>query len=1212
MDARNSMEKKKEQARREREIQARMFKEEQRKNVFPTNTGLFSEPVKKTTIDPIAKRVQDTLGKCRPEYSDAIGITHQPATPLPKDKRMPFHNVDTKRPDHRTQYPKPKPETTEGAKRPVEEKSNPKNHSKSYSYKGYLEKQRNTASHDQISTSDKKLHPPAPSSTLSSGHKQDHQNQNHQGKKETLSPSPVKREQVTPVKNGPVNGCSSEEKGKISTNKIKVQPTNGLLKPKNANLPRLHIKKETDHSVEEILKEMTQWHQPHTAIQTPHKDEMKFPFPSSPPTNGTVKKESNASELQTKRNPDVEEDRTSPARNLSHLRYPERDKAAESTVKTQSTPSSRPTNSASGPGTNAPTKEQRMNTGDSSSSSEDESDSNESDSESQSSEEDEKSDDNEEEDDDDDDDDEEDEEEEKAPATLKSSVNSSASDKEHDTSKSSTCSTWALSNFIKTNVESPISQLPSSNDNSKLSDKPNTTTSEKDNEQVIDDLLNHIDDHTGGLGWSPVVYPTKHKHTQQKSPFSSYSTRQPSPSKSSNRTSSSEKSERLKTSTPEMKGRIPRKKVREPALSSEESQSENEEVDVESVTPGKEIIPEILRRNAGSVSEVTKRLSFENGASDTLNQVTPSSEKRNKAKERRDQKFPTRRQGKENKENNDKKNASCDDIKNIIDQITVNPPLSPIPNVPENSNPKPSIPGLTYDSCGKPSIIVRFNLSVAKPSVKCNTSPSPLCSGFKNEKLCSDVKSELSDSDMDIDDDIVDSKDLIECPKPISPHHNNTTVPFSSHYSPLTMNGDITSGKRKSDSDFLENDKKRAKSEKKTSKRNSLGNSRERISHTNDHEWDMKHPQRSGVKERRSSSSSNSSQRSSTSTQAKKTKNQSTEPDITSHQMNDKEELEVPGNGPENSGQYPSSVEMTSYSRGGEGDVAHVPSPQTRKSAKVVDDWCALSPDTYLQLARELKHQADNMNSDKLQKAMKYLESFIAFVQCGMAMERTNSDQTKIFNMYRDTLKFVSHISQRRGSHESNNNMSTKEKIISVLSLRIQSLLNMKLYKLKKNDTLKLKRVIEDYNKSMVSKPPPAPPISHAPSPHQNSWSSRLNRTPSPMSPTPSPAGSTGSLESRGSSIDLTPSKLPNGNVHMSPATITYPQRIHSITQQYITSTGYLVQSHDLWDQADVIMQEVKGFFDDLDEHSESLTLLCSIQDLVCYLQKVVEKLKDT
>ena len=390
--------------------------------------------------------------------------------------------------------------------------------------------------------------------------------------------------------------------------------------------------------------------------------------------------------------------------------------------------------------------------------------------------------------------------------------------------KSSTCSTWALSNFIKTNVESPISQLPSSNDNSKLSDKPNTTTSEKDNEQVIDELLDNM-----GLGWSPVF--TKQRHTQQKSPFNSHSNAcQPSPSKISNRTSSSEKSDKHKTSTPDTKSRVRRKKVSGPVLSSEESQSENEDVDVESVTPGKEIIPEILRRNAESISDVTKRLNFEGGASDSLNRVTPNSvERKRQPKDKKDPKFPIKRQGKENKENNEKKNNTYDDIKNIIDQITVNPPLSPIPNVPENSNPRPSIPGLTFDSSGRPSIIVRLNLSVAKPIVKCNTSQSPLCSGLPDKNLCSDVKSEekLSDSDMDIDDDIVDSKDLIECPKPISPHHNITPVPFSSHYSPHTMNGDITSAKRKSDTDFLGNDKKRAKNEKKSNKRNSLGSSRE-------------------------------------------------------------------------------------------------------------------------------------------------------------------------------------------------------------------------------------------------------------------------------------------------------------------------------------------------------------------------------------------------
>lgn len=82
----------------------------------------------------------------------------------------------------------------------------------------------------------------------------------------------------------------------------------------------------------------------------------------------------------------------------------------------------------------------------------------------------------------------------------------------------------------------------------------------------------------------------------------------------------------------------------------------------------------------------------------------------------------------------------------------------------------------------------------------------------------------------------------------------------------------------------------------------------------------------------------------------------------------------------------------------------------------------------------------------------------------------------------------------------------------------------------------------------------------------------------------------------QGSSTDLTPSKLPNGNVHMSSASITYPQRIHSITQQYITNTGYLVQAHDFWEQADSVMQEVKG-------QGQSLTVKfwILIQDDICY-----------
>lgn len=61
-----------------------------------------------------------------------------------------------------------------------------------------------------------------------------------------------------------------------------------------------------------------------------------------------------------------------------------------------------------------------------------------------------------------------------------------------------------------------------------------------------------------------------------------------------------------------------------------------------------------------------------------------------------------------------------------------------------------------------------------------------------------------------------------------------------------------------------------------------------RVSHSDNHEWDMKHPQRSECKERRHSSSSNSSQPRGTSRCTKETKNQSTEPDITAQQMHDK------------------------------------------------------------------------------------------------------------------------------------------------------------------------------------------------------------------------------------------------------------------------------------------------------------------------------------
>ena len=55
---------------------------------------------------------------------------------------------------------------------------------------------------------------------------------------------------------------------------------------------------------------------------------------------------------------------------------------------------------------------------------------------------------------------------------------------------------------------------------------------------------------------------------------------------------------------------------------------------------------------------------------------------------------------------------------------------------------------------------------------------------------------------------------------------------------------------------------------------------------------------------------------------------------------------------------------------------------------------------------------------------------------------------------------------------------------------------------------------------------------------------------------------------------ELTPSKSTNGtSAPLAPAGhVVVPQRIHSITQKYFTSTNYLVSCHELWDQADSVM----------------------------------------
>ena len=49
------------------------------------------------------------------------------------------------------------------------------------------------------------------------------------------------------------------------------------------------------------------------------------------------------------------------------------------------------------------------------------------------------------------------------------------------------------------------------------------------------------------------------------------------------------------------------------------------------------------------------------------------------------------------------------------------------------------------------------------------------------------------------------------------------------------------------------------------------------------------------------------------------------------------------------------------------------------------------------------------------------------------------------------------------------------------------------------------------------------------------------------------------------------------GGNTMGQAMVSVPQRVHSVTQQYLGIMNYLNQSHDIWDQADQKARDHKG-----------------------------------
>ncbi|XP_013915134.1 PREDICTED: AF4/FMR2 family member 4 isoform X1 [Thamnophis sirtalis] len=249
------------------------------------------------------------------------------------------------------------------------------------------------------------------------------------------------------------------------------------------------------------------------------------------------------------------------------------------------------------------------------------------------------------------------------------------------------------------------------------------------------------------------------------------------------------------------------------------------------------------------------------------------------------------------------------------------------------------------------------------------------------------------------------------------------------------------------------------------------------------------------------------------------------------------------------------------------------------RRAKLVFDDRSYSADHYLQEAKKLKHNADAL-SDRFEKAVYYLDAVVSFIECGNALEKNAQESKSPFPMYSETVELIKYTMKLKNC--SAPDATAADKRLAVLCLRCQSLLYLRLFKLKKESALKYSKTLTEHLKNSYNN-------SQAPSPGMGSKPVSM---PSPVSPKLSP-GNSGNYSSG--------STNPSGSA----SSVTIPQRIHQMAASYVQVTSNFLYATEIWDQADQLAREQKEFFSELDKVMGPLIFNASIMtDLVHYTRQ--------
>ncbi|XP_015432516.1 PREDICTED: AF4/FMR2 family member 4 isoform X2 [Dufourea novaeangliae] len=301
-----------------------------------------------------------------------------------------------------------------------------------------------------------------------------------------------------------------------------------------------------------------------------------------------------------------------------------------------------------------------------------------------------------------------------------------------------------------------------------------------------------------------------------------------------------------------------------------------------------------------------------------------------------------------------------------------------------------------------------------------------------------------------------------------------------------------------------------------------------------------------------------------------------------------------------------SGIQPTNHEREEKPDTSLLPPPPPPQRVyysyfnpqnEVLEDQDRWDQNQYLMEAKRLKHSADK-ECELTAQGMLYLEAVLCFLLTGHAMESDPLTERASFTMYKDTLSLIKYISSKFKSQQNNSPESSIHNKLAILSLFCQSLIYLKLFKMRKHEVKETQKILTDYHQKPAQATPVQPEGQGTPS----------------LSPTPSPAGSVGSVGSQSSgysSGELANRGAASGQPQAAPY-VSVPLGVHSAMAKQNYQFSLLLSCHDLWDQANALVTDKhREFFIELDEKLGPLTLKSTLPDLVRYVTAGLKKLRD-